>query len=405
MADDAGRGRGPTRQAASSEIASASALLRDAGVADDATPATLAGFAGRSDALDRAIVARLAAVADVAHATALRDLAHAAEARGAKAVGKDARRALYRLSQRGVVPEPLPAAAPTRSRVLASPLEGWLSGIDGRGDRLVWIVRAQPSGGLLAMTAILNEPNGLRDVTLAELSRKALRRMHDDLRARHSVRMVEADGAYCDALVAEGYARARAAGSAEAVGQYPTLRARMTTAPPAPLEPPLIARVAATLGSDSAALADGARLLDEIELVTWLLDRETLAPHLTAIAAARESPLVLSRPQQEERVQAALAEARHALFGGARAAVYRRRLEEMAYVLHATDRRTLAAAATATAAALATGDDATPFFLELLRRSVGPLIAEEDAKTRAEAAESVLVRPGTAPLGAPRRPR
>src|SRR5690349_23792762 len=34
---------------------------------------------------------------------------------------------------------------------------------------------------------------------------------------------------------------------------------------------------------------------------------------------------ILSRPQQEERVQAALAEARHELFGGAQAAVYRRR--------------------------------------------------------------------------------
>ncbi len=399
------RRRGSGRDAAARAADAAAALLREAGVADDdATPATLGSLAGRSDELDHAIVVRLATVADGAHATALRDLAEGAERRGAKAVGKDARRALYRLSQRGVVPEAQPTSATAPPRVVASPLEGWLSGIDGRGDRLVWIVRAQPGGGLLAMTAILNEPAGLRDVTLAELPRKTLRRMHDDLRARHSVRMVEADGAYCDALVSEGFARARAAGRAEAVGQYPTLRARLTTTAPAPLTPPLVARVAPTLGTDPAALADGAKLLDEIELSTWLLDRDTLAPHLAAIAAARESPLVLSRPQQEERVQAALGEARHALFGGPSAEVYRRRLEETAYVLHATERRTLAAAAVATAAALAAGDDATPFFVELLRRSVGPLVAEEDAKARAEAEGSVLVRPGT-PLGTPRRPR
>jgi hypothetical protein len=114
---------------------------------------------------------------------------------------------------------------------------------------------------------------------------------------------------------------------------------------------------------------------------------------------------VLSRPQQEERVHAALADARHALFGGTHAAVYRRRLEETAYVLYATGRRELAAAAVATATALASGDDGTPFFTELLRRSVAPLLAEEEAKARAAAEGSVLVRPGSAPLAPPRRPR
>jgi len=119
--------------------------LRDAGIADDdTTPATLMALAGRSEALDRAIIERLGRVADDAHAIALRDLAADAERRGWKAASKDARRALYRLSQRGVVPPPAPVAPGAPPRWTASVLEGWLSGIDGRGDRLVWIVRPQP---------------------------------------------------------------------------------------------------------------------------------------------------------------------------------------------------------------------------------------------------------------------
>jgi len=391
------------------DLESGRAALRDAGVReDDMTPATLTALAGRSLEVDRAIVERLGRVVDEAHAIALRDLAAGAERRGWKLAVKDARRALYRFSQRGVVPPAAPAAPPTAPRWTASPLEGWLSGIDGRGDRLVWIARPQPGGGLLMLTAILNEPAGLRDVTLAELPRKSLRRMHDDLRARHHVQMQEADGAYCDALVAQGYERARAAGTAEAVGQYPTLRARMTSHPPASLDPPLIARVAPDALTDVAAAAQGAQLLDEIEFVTWPLERQVLSPYLADIAAARESPLVLSRPQQEERVQAALAVAYRELFGGDRAAVYRRRLEEMAYVLHASGRRDLARAAAATATRLARGDESIPFFAELLRRSVAALMAEDEAKARADAEGSVLVRPGSpaarpAPLPGRRR--
>lgn len=390
------------------DLAAGRAALRDAGIADDETAVEkLSPLSGRSIGLDLAVVERLGKGADAAHAIALRDLAAGAESRGWKVVVKDARRALYRLSQRGIVPPPAPVEPTPKPRWAVTPtFEGWLSGIDGRGDRLVWIVRPQPGGGLLVMTAILNEPAGLRDVTLAELPRKSLRRMHDDLRARHGVRMVEADGAYCDALVAQGWERVRAAGHAEAVGRYPTLRARMTTAEPAPLDPPLITRVAGTASADPAVLANGARLLDEIELFTWIPDRATLAPHLAAITAARESPIVLSRPQQEERVQAALVETRHALFGGDRAPVYRRRLEETAYVLYASDRRELAAAAAATAAALGRGDDGTPFFTELLRRAVSGLLVEDEAKARAEAEGSVLVRPGSGAVPPPpRRPR
>ncbi len=372
--------------------------LRDAGIADDdTTVGTLTALAGRGPELDRAIVARLVSVGDEAHAVALRDLAAGAEQRGWKTVAKDAKRALYKLGQRGVVPPEAAVEPAPPPRWMTSPLEGWLSGIDGRGDRLVWIAKSQPSGGLLVMTAIVNEPNGLRDVNLADLPRKSLRRMHDDLRTRHHVQMTEADGDYCDALLAEGFERARAAGRAEPVGQYPTLRARLTSQPPAALEPPLIVRVAPDALAEANASAAGAALLDEIEFFTWVLDRETLAPYLDDIASARESPLVLSRPQQEERVSAALARAERELFGGAQAAIYRRRLEEMAYVLHASGRRELARAAASTAVALANGTTPLPFFTELLRRSVGAFVVEDEAKARAEAEGSVLVRPGQPP--------
>ena len=376
--------------------ADADELLRAAGVAaDDTDPARLLPLAGRDAALDLAIVARLARVADEAHAAALRRVEADAARAGPKAVVKAARRALYLLGQRGVtVPEP-ERIEPARRLAAPGSLEGYVSAIDGRGDRLIWLVRPQREGGLLVLTAIVNEPAGLRDASLAELPRKTLRRMERDLQASHRLRMVAADGAYCDALLAEGFARARAAGTG-GVGEYPTFRARLTSAEPAPRDPPLAARVLGEAGRD---VADGARLLDELEFTTWRLERPALAAYVAEIAAVRESPLVLSRPQQEERVRAVVARALRELFAEDGGAAYRRRLEEMAYYLDATARRPLAIVALASAQALAAstaGGEGIPFFEELTRRSFAVLLEEDAARAREEAQGSVLVRPGVA---------
>jgi len=379
--------------------------LRAAGVADDVTaPAQLLPLAGRTPELDLAIVARLGRMPDAEHAAALRAVESGAERLGWKAVVKEARRALYRFTQRGVaVPAPVPVEESPRPRA-ASTIEGYVSAIDGRGDRLLWIVRPRHDGGLAVLTAVLNEPGGLRDVALADMPRKTLRRMEQDLQARHHLRMVAADAAYCDALLEEGFARARAAGTA-GVGEYPTYRARLFATAPAPRDPPLAARV---LGEDVAsAAAEGPALLTEPEFFTWLLDRSVLGSYVTEVSAVRDSPLVLSRPQQEERGRSIVVGALHELFGGDAGRPYRRRLEEMAYVLHATGRPTLARAALASANALGasrTGGEGVPFFEELTRRSFALLLQEDAAKARVESESSLLVRPG-APGQVPRRPR
>lgn len=373
------------------------AALRDAGVDDaEIRPDVLLPLAGRTEALDRALVARLASAPGAEQAAALRALATGAEARGWKAVAKDVRRALYRFEQRGVALPPPPPPAPAPRRAAAAELEGYLSPIDGRGDRLVWLVRPRREGGLAVMTAILNEPAGLREVTVAEMPRKTLRRMRQDLEQRHGLRMVAADARYCDALLAEGFARGRAAGTS-GIGEYPTARAGFVGGAPAPLEPALAARV---LGDapvpESERPAEVAALLEQPELVTWVLERAVLAPYLEAMEDARNSPLVLSQAQQEERVRAILARAPREIFDDAAAAAMRRRLEEMAYYFHATGRPELATAAATSAAAVprARAEGGAALLLEeLTRRSLAARAAEDAARAHADQEGSVLVRP------------
>ena len=111
---------------------------------------------------------------------------------GERAVRKEIRRALYRLRQRGV-PVPAPPAPAATARTPAAPeAEGFLSPFDGRGDRLIWIVRPLPSGGSFLVAAQLNEPEGLRDVSAGEASRKQIRTARQKLEADSNLRLVAA---------------------------------------------------------------------------------------------------------------------------------------------------------------------------------------------------------------------
>src|SRR5439155_1163237 len=142
--------------------------------------------------------------------------------------------------QRGVpVPEP-PAPAGTPRTPAAPEAEGFLSLFDGRGDRLIWIVRPLPSGGAFLVAAQVNEPEGLRDVSAGEASRKQIRAARQKLEADSDMRLVAADWRTLDALLVE--AHARAGGGTVRERDYLRLRPRLTSEPPRPPAEPAAAR-------------------------------------------------------------------------------------------------------------------------------------------------------------------
>ena len=153
-----------------------------------------------------------------------------------KRLRKEAKRALYRLQQRGVhVAE---AAVVEPSPVLAVAPEGYLSAVDGRGDQLVWLVKPRP-GGIAQLFAVINDPQGLREVDLDLATRKVLKEIRGELARKHDLRLVDADWRYCDFLVHRAFEWARA-GEVRINGDYPALRAQITRESPPADCPPLI---------------------------------------------------------------------------------------------------------------------------------------------------------------------
>jgi hypothetical protein len=316
-------------------------------------------------------------------------LAAQADAVGDRATRKEIRRALYRLEQAGVpVPARSAAAAPTP--ILGPSIDAWVSAVDGRGDRLVWLVREHANGTLTLVAADLNEPDGLRDLRSFDVTRKQLRAMRERFEREAGLTFVPAAWRQVDALVLE--AQDRLGPSPDRRLDYRRLRPRLTTLAPQDARELASSRLAPVDDTERRRLvAESDALASERELRSWWPRPEQAAPYLAELRAVRESPIVLTPVQQEERLREVLRQAARALYPPA---VIARRLEATAFVFAETGRPDAARRALAVAATLrAHPDTEIPLVQALTQQGLGAYMAATEAERRDERAASLVRTP------------
>jgi len=292
-----------------------------------------------AESLD-AVLARFAADHGAAAVTVLGALAE----QDSRGVRRAARRALYRLEQRGIRPATTPPARPVvAGRRPPRPVRAWLSGVDGSGSRAAWIVFEGDWGALRLCSLIVNDVAGILEVAGGDVTKKRLDRELAGLRASQKLPWVETDPARAAGLVAEALALHREAGTEPAAGfaRWQPLFAAAVPGPP-PAAPP----------RDEALVARSAELLELPELAGWFLDPEAVQADAVERLQARDSRLVLSEQQRGEREEALVTRVVERELGPGERRRWARRLLETALVLDADDRREPAALARAAAAAL-----------------------------------------------------
>ena len=354
--------------------------------------AEIEGRVGQDPSADVALAALLGDYPTQEVAQVLSDWEHKTSD---KSLRREIHRSLYKLSQKGVRAE---RPAQEQARPLLTPIEpeGYLSSMDGHGDRLVWLVKPRIGGGLHYLSALVNEPEGMRYVEGAEVTRKGFRTMRQDLSDRHQVTMIEAPWRYCDALMHEGYERARARDSKE-VESYPALRSHLISTPAQAVEVPLPASLdPEAIAADENLLATSVQLFEEPEVQRWLLDHDQAHVYIDQISQAQESPLVLNRYQQQDRIQTIIDKAITEIFSAENGRSYARRLEEASFRLAATGRLEAAKRALALALALKRserGGKGIPFCEELVRQSIALHYHEERQQEQEESQGSLIMRP------------
>lgn len=315
---------------------------------------------------------------------------------------KAVRRALHRLHERGItVParDPLVVHAPFGD--VGEQHEAWVSATDGAGTRLAWLAAPRSSGALVLVATELNEPAGLLDLHMADVSRKQLRAARRQL-TESGVQLVAAPFDVVDALVVEGQRRR---GEVERRLDYLRVRSRLTSAAPGPATEPSSTRVTPPADDEMAALVAGsAVLLQEPEIARWWPQPADAAPFLAEIAAVRDSPIVLNQVQQEERLAAMLTRATRTLYPPQKMA---RCFAATAYVLAETGRTAAARMALAVGRTLDAAPDAQrdiPVLVALTHQGLGRLAAASAAQQRSEREGALVMTPGELRARSPDHP-
>jgi hypothetical protein len=366
------------------EIDQNEAQLRELGFDPAAPPeqalATLRGLRGTPGATDAAIARALGKIASADSAATLAEM----ETGSSGGARREIRRALFRLRQRGIEPARAASEAASVPRTVGgaeSGMSALLSPVDADGVSVVWLLKPRSSGGIRRLAGFVSETDGLLAASLTTVSRKELRAERAALEQRAGVKLIEADWRLGDYILCDAYRHTPEANRAH-IGDFFASRAELTaSAPPSDLAHPIYDEFAA-----EAAGEPSIELLREPEIGAWRLSAAQVKPFADEVTNVEQSVLVVSRVQQDERINAVVEHALGELIAGDNARRLRRHLEDTALYFARTGKRTQAGWAAASAAKIRDGAELRriPFFVNFMRAQLGALLVEKQEQEKQE---------------------
>jgi hypothetical protein len=313
-----------------------------------------------------------------------------------KKVRKIIKRSLYRLKYKGVAIEESPSdkGKPVLHPFQAESPKGYGSPIDSLGQRLLILVIPHAGRGWAVLQGVISDTKGIVDFSGEEMTRKGLRSFLQEVQEKNPFPLVEVEPSYVAFLLEQSQRLSLQKGSSSS---QDFLRSKNEIDPiKKEYDRPLIYShlQVEELKENDRILRGSGDLFKSDLFASWGIPEEEIRPYADAVWEAEESKIVLSQAQKEARFQEIYQRALSDLFTEEKRGLYKKRLEEMAYVLFQLKREEEARMSVAAAIDLEkplNPIQPNPFLFQLVVRSIFTLLAEAREKKTKE--PSFIVKP------------
>jgi hypothetical protein len=342
-------------------------------------------------------LAIVTALGDLRTSRTARLLQRLAQSVSDKDVLKGIRRSLYRIGQQGVSVEADKVDQESLSILRPPPQEearGFISAVDAHGSQLILLTVSRKPKGLHLLQGVANDRQGLVEFHRVETTKRGFREFRQSMAESDEFPIVEIDPGHCRFLLEETVQVNTASGQAPPPAYVASKRDLQRLER---VETPPIYRFLdeAHIQEDPRFLQRSPELFQVEPFSSWILPEDEVRTYGELIEEAEESRLVLNPAQKETRLHEVYRKALAELFPEERRNLYKRRLEETAYVLFKNGQEDPARLALAASLDLRSGFmdlSPNPFLLNLVIRSIYTLVTH-DMEEKKEAESSLIVKP------------
>jgi len=308
---------------------------------------------------------------------------------------KAIKRALYRLRQKGVTWEKrISPEKPILRPAQPGAPQGYVGAMDSSGSRVIIIARPLHRGGARVYFSIVSDLEGIQRLEITDLTKKDLKEFVGESLASAEFPVVEAPGGYCALLLREAAEHARKHGKS-LPQRYEDVERGLRDVQWDGAVPLIYQHIQEEAVKDKPRLLKESAALHRIApFSSWFLNPEAVRKYAEAIKEAEASHIVLTPQQKDARLNSLYKEALHELFPEAQRLLWKRRLEEMAYILWKMGKKKEAGMAVSAAVDLKTSFstiEPNPFVWNLLLKSLYALMeSERGSKEKKEGPSRII---------------
>lgn len=313
-----------------------------------------------------------------------------------KKIRKIIKRSLYRLKGKGIPIEEgkLERGGPVFRPLQAELPKGWGGSFDFLGQRFLVLAVPHRGSGWTVMQGIISDTQGLVDFSGGEMNRRGFKVFFEEVQKGSPFPLVEIEPSYVSLLFVEAYHLTLQKGKTPPQ-DYLRLRGEIERIKKEEEKALIYSHVQESeIEGDERLLQRGGDLLKMDFYSGWRIEEEEIRPYADEVWEAEESKLVLNPAQKEVRFQEIYQRALSDLFPEERRSLYRRRMEEMAYILFKLGREEEARITLAVALDLKKAArliQPNPFLFQLVIKSIFTLLKEAYEKKMKE--PSFIMKP------------